>query len=271
MPGDQIQLACTFELFCQVCPINRRTGSGFGPKIQISFCQIFGYQISQYGYCRITYHTSGITGSQRPFRQDGSFHITLYQRISHIRSQRRIDNRHQRMQGTERIPQRERRIIRITGCGCMHFLVHTQITTIHILISKRGNHRMVKRGIEVLPDHRIVGFDLDLVQCLVPDISRFGTNLIEVPSRQFGFHILFRSFHIYRRKCYFYQQRLIRFLKPIVELQIFIGMQFEEQGIRTHLSIYILIDLGHRFRESHPIRNGMEMRPTLCLIRSFYR
>ena len=231
MSGNQIQLACTFELFRQVCPINRRTGSGFGPKIQISFCQILGYQISQYRYRRITNHTSGIIGSQRPFRQDGSFHITLNQRISHIRSQRRINNRHQRMQGTECIPQRKGRIIRITRSRCMYFLVHAQITAIHILISKRSNHRMVKCRIEVLLYHRIVGFDLDLVQCLIPDISRFGTDLIEVPTRQFGFHILFRSFHINRRKSYFYQQRLIRFLEPVVELQIFLGMQFEEQGI----------------------------------------
>ena len=44
----------------------------------------------------------------------------------------------------------------------MHFLVHTQITPVHVLISEGGDHGMVERRIEIDHDFRIC-LDLDKV------------------------------------------------------------------------------------------------------------
>ena len=66
------------------------------------------------------------------------------------------------MKRTERIPQGEYGIIYVTRFGGMHFLVHTQITSVHVLISEGGDHGMVERRIEIDHDFRIC-LDLDQV------------------------------------------------------------------------------------------------------------
>ena len=175
------------------------------------------------------------------------------------------------MKGTEGVPQREDRIVDISGLSLMYLFIHAQITAIHILIGKRGNHRVIESRIEIGQDRGIKCIDLDLVQRLIPLVGRFLPDRFKIPSGQFSCHVLLGSFRIDDRKCHLRIQGSRLFGKLIVELQILIGVDAQEERIGPFHTIDKLIDGLDLLREGNAIGNGMKMSPSLGLDGTLYR
>ena len=157
----------------------------------------------------ITNHGTRIVPSQFPHGQYAAFAMFLDERTDKSLVQFRVDNRHQRMIGTESVPQRENGVDWLVHPALMGFQIHSQITSVSISKQVGLHTRMVKCRIEHGTLVVVLRIDVNLGEISIPLLAGSTTYTVEIPSGNFGFHILAGTVHIYGRHTYLYQYLLI--------------------------------------------------------------
>ena len=263
--SNQVELARALELLRQVGTVDRRAGSRLGPSLHVALGEPFRDQVRHQRDGGIADHAAGIVGSQRPFRQDGALLIGMHEHLAPVGGQVGPDDRHQRVQSPEGVPERKGRVVGVARLGLAHGAVHAQVTAIRVLISEGGDHRMIQRRVEVLQDGRVLALHLDQVERLFPDAGRCLTGRLEIPSRQFRLHVLGGAIRINGREGDFYVKRLGTLLKLIMQFQVLVRIETEEERVSPFHAVDVLVNRLDRLGEDDPVGDLVEMRPALRL------
>ena len=120
------------------------------------------------GGSMIAYHRARIVARQFPHGKYTAFALLLDERADEGLVQIRIDNRHQRVVGTERVPQRENGIDGLFHATLMHFQIHAKITPVGIGKQIGLHTRMIKRRIEHGTLVFILRLDIYLGKVFIP-------------------------------------------------------------------------------------------------------
>ena len=72
-------------------------------------------------------------------------------------------------------------------------------------------------------------------------MCRFGSCSLEIPSRQFSQHVLFRSVGIDRGDSHFHIQRFVALRKFIMEFQVVRRVETQEERILSQIPVDILV------------------------------
>ena len=98
--------------------------------------------------------------------------------MNELHAARRLNQVHQRMLGSKRIPNRKDRIVGLPFGRLMDIVVNAAIAPVYVLIYGRIDHRMIQGRVEY-GFRIIVGFYTDAAQLLLPLRLRSLPNFIE--------------------------------------------------------------------------------------------
>ena len=144
----------------------------------------------------IAYHRARVVGGQFPLGENAALPLLDQQRADEGLVLLRTDEGHQRMEGTEGVPQGEGRIDGIGYIALMNLPVHAAVTSVRIGEEVGLYAGVVEGGIEDGALVGIVRLNVYAGQIVVPRLPGRATHSVEVPIRNVRLHIAPRAFHI---------------------------------------------------------------------------
>ena len=185
--------------------VREPTRIGFGARAHRGECRgrieatdALGPRVGDHRHGVVPDHAIGLVAGEFPDRQPATLAILREERLDEVARALGLEDRVQRVRGTERVPQREHGVLRPT-LGDMHLAVATAIAAIHIGVQVRLQHRVVERGVEGRVLRGRGSCHLDARQGAPPRRTRPRADGLEVPALRFGIERRTRTGHVHRR------------------------------------------------------------------------